>query len=51
MQDRNAGESTGGSRVPYGAPQLKRLGSAVELTKDRLMIGDRDGGANNTRTG
>lgn len=51
MQDGNAGELTGRSREPYRAPQLKRLGSAVELTKDRLMVGDRDGGPNSTRTG
>jgi hypothetical protein len=35
----------------YTTPQLKRLGSATELTKSRLMAGQMDGGANNSRTG
>jgi len=35
----------------YTPPQLKRLGSATELTKNRAMIGAMDGGANNSRTG
>jgi hypothetical protein len=40
-----------GSAVEYTTPQLKRLGSATELTKNRQMSGAMDGGANNSRTG
>lgn len=40
-----------GGAVEYTTPQLKRLGSATELTKNRLMSGAMDGGANNSRTG
>jgi hypothetical protein len=35
----------------YAAPILKRLGSATELTQQRAMAGEMDGGANNSRTG
>lgn len=45
-------QATGIGRVAeYTTPQLKRLGSATELTKNRLMAGRMDGGANNSRTG
>jgi hypothetical protein len=45
-------EATGiGRAATYTTPQLKRLGSATELTKNRLMFGAMDGGANNSRTG
>ena len=40
-----------GCAVAYTTPQLKRLGSATELTKNRQMNGAMDGGANNSRTG
>ncbi len=42
---------THGGAVEYTTPQLKRLGSATELTKNRSMAGAMDGGANNSRTG
>lgn len=35
----------------YTTPQLKRLGAATEMTKQRVMSGAMDGGANNSRTG
>lgn len=36
--------------APYVKPVLRRFGSATELTKERLMSGGMDGGANNSRT-
>jgi hypothetical protein len=36
---------------PYTRPRLGRLGTVTELTKERAMVGNMDGGANNTRTG
>lgn len=36
--------------APYVTPVLRRFGSATELTKQRLMSGAMDGGANNSRT-
>lgn len=53
--DRNENENTQatvrGGADEYTTPQLKRLGSATELTKNRVMAGAMDGGANNSRTG
>lgn len=41
----------GGRRSPYVAPTVRRLGTIRELTQSRLPVGEKDGGANNTRSG
>ena len=38
-------------KAPWATPHVTRLGSAIELTRQRAMIGQMDGGANNSRTG
>lgn len=36
--------------APYATPRLRRFGSVTELTQQRTMNGQMDGGANNTRS-
>jgi hypothetical protein len=39
------------AKKPYQPPKFVVYGSLTEMTKANTMVGNKDGGSNNTRTG